>query len=66
MILLKGITQGDVDPGEEMESVGEIQNIPPLVPSHLGAGCKNIDLKYLLTVSYVCHSVVLVERSSSE
>ncbi|KAK2161952.1 hypothetical protein LSH36_107g05121 [Paralvinella palmiformis] len=50
MILLKGITQGDVDPGEEMESVGEIQNIPPLVPSHLGAGCKNIDLKYLLTL----------------
>ena len=49
-ILLKGITQGEVDPGEEMESVGEITNIPPVVPSHLGAGCKNIDLKYLLTV----------------
>ena len=30
----------------------EIKNIPPIPPTQLGGGCKNIDVKYYLTVSF--------------
>ena len=48
---LKGLGKGEMRPGETAEWADEIKNIPPVPPSRLGAGCKNIDVKYVLTVS---------------
>jgi len=47
--LLKGITWRDVQAGEK-DVVWEdvIKGIPAVVPSRLGAGCKNIGLKYVV------------------
>ena len=49
---LKGLgREGEVRPGESIAWTDEIKNIPPVPASRLGAGCNNIDVKYLLTVS---------------
>lgn len=48
---LKGVSR-NIEIGTGTESwVGEITDVPPVVPSHLGAGCKFIDVRYILTVS---------------
>ena len=49
-ILLKGLTRGEIAPGEEVTWDDEIKHIPPVQPSRLGGGCKNINLKYVLMV----------------
>ena len=49
--MVKGVTRGDVPPGEEVTWEEELKNIPPVQPTKLGGGCKNIEVKYLLTVS---------------
>ena len=51
--MLKGLTKGDVNPGDNLTWDDEIANIPAVVPTKLGGGCKNIDVRYLLTVSIV-------------
>ncbi len=49
--LLKGVAMGDVGPNEECSWEDEVKNIPPVPPSRLGGGCKNIEVKYILSVS---------------
>ena len=48
--MVKGVTRGDVGAGEEVKWEEELKNIPPVQPTKLGGGCKNIEVKYLLTV----------------
>jgi hypothetical protein len=48
--LLKGMTRGDVSPGENITWEDEIKNIPPVPPTRLGGGCKNIEVKYMVTL----------------
>ncbi|CAD5119569.1 DgyrCDS8167 [Dimorphilus gyrociliatus] len=50
---LKGVSRNkEIGAGTE-SWVGEITDIPPVVPSHLGAGCKFIDVRYILTLIVV-------------
>ena len=49
--LIKGVSKGEVMPGQEVKWENELRNIPPIQPTKLGGGCKNIDVKYMLTVS---------------
>jgi len=48
MHLLKGISWRDVNPGENTQWEDELKNIPNTVPSRLGCGCKQIDVRYLV------------------
>ena len=48
--VLKGVAMGDVGANEKCEWEDEIKNVPPVPPTKLGGPCKNIDVKYLLTV----------------
>eukprot|EP00918_Siedleckia_nematoides_P039565 GHVU01086052.1.p1 GENE.GHVU01086052.1~~GHVU01086052.1.p1 ORF type:complete len:344 (+),score=42.08 GHVU01086052.1:303-1334(+) len=48
--VLRGRDKGEIRPGETAEWADELKNIPPVPPSRLGAGCKNIDVKYVLTL----------------
>ena len=50
-VMLKGLTKGDVAPGENIAWNGEVENIPSMPPTKLGGGCRNIEVKYLLSVS---------------
>jgi len=49
--LLKGLGWRDVNPGENASWDGELKNIPNVVPSRLGGGCKNIEVKYLVQLT---------------
>jgi len=49
--LLKGKTWRDINPGENAIWDGELTNIPRVVPSKLGGGCKNIEVKYLIQLT---------------
>ena len=42
---------GDVGPNEECKWEDEVKNIPPVPPTKLGGSCKNIEVKYMLSVS---------------
>lgn len=46
--LLKGLTKGELSPRQSLEWEDEIKVIPPIVPTKLGGGCKNIEVKYVL------------------
>ncbi len=46
---------GEVAAREKCEWEDEIKNIPPVPPTKLGGPCKNIDVKYLLTVCILLH-----------
>lgn len=48
--MVKGVTRPDVPPGEEVKWEEELKNVPPVQPTKLGGGCKNIEVKYLLTL----------------
>jgi len=48
--MVKGVSRGDVPPGEEITWEEEIKNVPPVQPTKLGGGCKNIEVKYLLSL----------------
>lgn len=48
--MVKGVTRGDIPPGDEVTWEDEIKNIPPIQATKLGGGCKNIEVKYLLTL----------------
>ncbi len=48
--VLKGVAMGDVGASEECKWEDSIKNIPPVPPSRLGGGCKNIEVKYVLAV----------------
>jgi len=49
--VLKGKTWRDINPGEKALWDGELTNIPNVVPSRLGGGCKNIEVKYLIQLT---------------
>ena len=51
--VLKGVAMGDVGPNEECKWEDELKNIPPVPPTKLGGSCKNIEVKYLLSVSNI-------------
>ena len=48
--VMKGVAMGDVGPNEECKWEDEVKNIPPVPPTKLGGSCKNIEVKYFLTV----------------
>jgi len=48
--LIKGVAKGDVGPNQQIKWEDELKNIPPIAPTKLGGGCKNIDVKYMLTL----------------
>ena len=60
--MLKGITRGDISPGENIAWEGEIENIPAVVPTKLGGGCKNMEVKYLLSVGTFLSVCVIHKR----
>ena len=49
--VIKGITRGELDPGDTLVMQDSLKNIPPIQPTRLGGGCKNIEVKYFITVS---------------
>lgn len=49
-VLLKGLTWRDITAGENISWEDELKNIPAVPPSRLGAGCKGIDVKYLVSL----------------
>jgi len=49
--LLKGKTWRDINPGENAVWDGELTNIPRVVPSRLGGGCKNIEVRYFVQLT---------------
>ena len=51
--VMKGVAMGDVGPNEECKWEDEVKNIPPVPPTKLGGSCKNIEVKYFLTVRNV-------------
>ena len=48
---MKGIShKNPVAAGDSLHWEDQFSSIPPIPPSHLGGGCKTIDVKYLVTV----------------
>ena len=48
--VIKVLTKGDIKPGQELVWEDELKSIPSLPPTHLGGGCKTIDVKYSVTL----------------
>ena len=57
--VMKGVAMGDVGPNEECKWEDEVKNIPPVPPTKLGGSCKNIEVKYFLTVRNVIPYIIL-------
>ena len=51
-MVIKGLSMAEVGAGEDMTWEDELKNIPPVPPTKLGGGCKNIEVKYFLSVSH--------------
>ena len=60
--VMKGVAMGDVGPNEECKWEDEVKNIPPVPPTKLGGSCKNIEVKYFLTV----RNVILQYHTTSD
>lgn len=49
---IAGRTYGEIKPGASIKWIEELSFIPPLPPTNLGGGCKHIEVKYVIMVTY--------------